>query len=364
MKTKIHISSVIICVLFLFLSGCATAPVKESIPVYSVNGTAYYSLSDLCQSRGISLKYDIYTRTANLTKDSHSISLMVGDNLVLVDRRAFLLKDPVDIYKGMIVVPVQFKDIALAPISRTVKAPVEARKTNLSSLIKRVVVDAGHGGRDPGAVGRSGLKEKDVNLDIARRLAERFRREGVSVVMTRSSDVFIPLGKRVEIANSSRADLFISVHANANRTRSLHGFEVYYVSPTVGDSSRASYAARHFSLNLDSSCFGSNSQVLKSILWDMIYTYNRAESIYLASDICRVTGENLNVRIIGVKDARFEVLRGARMPAVLVEVGFLSNAREEQLLKDGSYREKLSQSIFEGVLNYARKIQFVEGYDR
>ncbi|MBN2831510.1 MAG: N-acetylmuramoyl-L-alanine amidase [Candidatus Omnitrophica bacterium] len=349
----------LLLVIILFISGCATAPVREALPVYSLNGTAYYSLSALCQSRGVSLKYDIYTRTANLIKDNHVIDLMVGDNLVLVDKRALLLKYPVDMHQGMIVVPAQFKELALDPLFKVARAPAKPREMPLGLFIKKVVIDPGHGGKDPGAIGRTGLKEKDVNLDIAKRLANRFRQEGVEVIMTRNSDVFIPLGKRVEIANNSRADLFISIHANANKTRSLHGFEVYYVSPTVNDSTRAAYAAKHFYLNLDSSYFASNSQTLKAILWDMIYTYNRAKSISLGRDICRAAGDNLNVRIIGVKDARFEVLRGTRMPAVLIEVGFLSNAREEQLLRDGHYRDKLAQSILEGVFDYAKKLQLL-----
>ena len=204
------------------------------------------------------------------------------------------------------------------------------------------------------------MREKDVNLDIAKRLANRLKADGIEVVMTRNSDNFIPLGTRVNIANNSKADLFISLHSNASRTRSLYGFEIYYVSPSVSDSSRASYAAKNIYLNLDSSCFAGQSQNLKAILWDMIYTYNRAESIGLSREICRSAGDNLNVRVLGVKDARFEVLRGARMPAILVEVGFLSNPKEERLLKDSYYREKISQSIMEGLCNYAGKARMTE----
>jgi N-acetylmuramoyl-L-alanine amidase len=348
-------------VIVSIICGCASVPVKQSFVVYNLNGASYYSLAALCQSRGIVLSYDIFSRTANLIKDNNTIDLMVGDNLILVNKRAVLLSHPVDIYMGMLVVPVRFKELALDPIIKTAKIPAKPSSIPLSSFVKKVVIDAGHGGHDPGAVGRSGLKEKDVNLDIAKRLANRLKQEGVEVVMTRSSDVFIPLGKRVEIANNAKANLFISIHANASKTRSVHGFEIYYVSSTVSDSARASHSAKNFHLDLDSSCFASNSQVLKAILWDMLYTYNRGESIFLASDICRAAGDNLNVRIIGVKNARFEVLRGARMPAVLVEVGFLSNIREEQLLKGGFYREKLSQSILEGILSYARKLKLAQG---
>lgn len=344
------------------ISGCATLPLKENIPSYSLNGTTYYALAPLCELKGISLKYDTFSRTANLLKDNHSIDLMVSDNLILVDKRAVLLDHPIDIYQGVIVVPVKFKEQILDTLFKPVKAVASRRGGSpFSSVIKKVVIDPGHGGYDPGAIGRrTGLREKDVNLDIAKRLASRLRADGIEVVMTRSTDKFIPLGTRVNIANNSKADIFISIHSNASRTSSLYGFEVYYVSPSVSDSSRASYAAKNAYLNLDSSCFASQSQNLKTILWDMIYTYNRAESINLSRYVCRSAADNLNVRVLGVKDARFAVLRGARMPAILVEVGFLSNPKEEQLLKDGYYREKLSQSIRDGLCNYAGKARMTE----
>ena len=343
----------------LFISGCATLPVKENIPTYSLNGSTYYALAPLCELKGISLKYDTFSRTANLIKDNHSIDLMVSDKLVLVDKRAVLLDYPVDIYQEAIVVPVKFKEQILDSLFKPIKA-ASRRASPLSSVIRKVVVDAGHGGYDPGAIGRTGLREKDVNLDIAKRLANRLRADGIEVVMTRNTDKFIPLGTRVNIANNSRADLFISIHSNASRTRSVSGFEIYYVSPSISDSSRASYSAKNMYLNLDSSCFASQSQNLKAILWDMIYTYNRGESIELSRYICRSAGDNLKVKVLGVKDARFQVLRGARMPAVLVEVGFLSNSKEEQLLKDGYYREKLAQSIMNGLCNYAGRERMTE----
>src|SRR3989338_5556563 len=143
--------------------------------------------------------------------------------------------------------------------------------------------------------------------------------------MTRSTDKFIPLPRRVDIANNSRADLFVSIHSNANRVRSLNGFEVYYVAPSVNDSNRAMLAAKSAGLNLDSSYFASHSLDLKATLWDMLYTLDRAESIELSRSICRIVHNGLDCRVIGIKGARFYVLKGARMPAVLIEAGFLSN---------------------------------------
>jgi N-acetylmuramoyl-L-alanine amidase len=292
----------------------------------------------------------------NLTKGAHKVSLRAGDDLVLVDQRAVILNRPVDIYEGAIVVPIAFKEQIMDNLFKATKVVTERRGGFLvSSQIKRVVIDAGHGGKDPGAIGRSGIREKDINLYVAKRLAALFKSEGVSVVMTRDSDVFIPLPIRVKITNNSKADLFISVHSNANRTRSISGFEVYYVSNSVSDSKRASAAAKSASLNLDNAVFSSPVPLeLKEIIWDMLYGYDRSESIYLARNICKSIGSALDVRVIGVKDARYQVLVGARMPAVLIEIGFVSNPGEERLLKDAGYREKLAAGIMDGVRDYAQ----------
>ncbi|MDP2753268.1 MAG: N-acetylmuramoyl-L-alanine amidase, partial [Nitrospirota bacterium] len=215
-------------------------------------------------------------------------------------------------------------------------------------------IDAGHGGNDPGAIGRSGLREKDVNLDIAKRLAKLLKDDGVEVIMTRSSDVFIGLSRRCAIANNASADLFISIHCNANRVRSLKGLEIYYITPKVSDLKRAKASAQDGRLNFDSACFLNPSLELKATLWDMIYTYNRGESIQLARDICRVVGSDSNIRVIGIKGAGFQVLKGAQMPSILIETGFLSNGEEERLLKNGYYRQQIAEAIEQGIKNYAK----------
>jgi N-acetylmuramoyl-L-alanine amidase len=361
MDMKYNNFKVLFIIVVFLTAGCATAPIRENIPTYSLNGTTYYALAPLCELKGISLKYDTFSRTASLIKGGHNIDLMVSDNLVLVDRRAVLLNHPVDVHEGVVVVPVKFKEQILDSLFRPVKSTAFRRTSPVSSVIRRVVIDPGHGGRDPGAISKRGLKEKDVNLDIARMLANQLKEAGVEVVMTRDSDKFVSLDSRVNIANNSRADIFISLHANSARATSAHGLEVFYISPRVSDIARASYAAKNTYLNLDSSCFASHSQNLKAILWDMIYTYNRAESIGLCQSIMnRLAGNNLSVRAAGVKDANFMVLRGVRMPAILVEVGFLSNPSEERLLRESYYREKITRSIMEGLCNYAAKAKMTE----
>jgi len=344
--------------LILGLSGCATVPTKESLPTYHINGTDYLPLVALCNSRNITWEYDTFTKTVTLTKDSHKINLMVGDTLVLADGMPQHLKYPVDIYQGIVVVPYGFKEQVIDVLFQ--ESYPQHKFTGSLSKIKRIVIDAGHGGNDPGAIGRTGLREKDVNLEIAKRLSRILSSNGVDVVMTRSVDRFIPLHTRVERANDSGADLFVSIHSNANRVRSMSGFEVYYVAPIVNDETRAFSTAKDYRLNLEGACFASHSLDLKATLWGMIYTYNRGQSIDLSRDVCRAINSNLGVKILGVKGARYEVLRGVFMPAVLVEVGFVSNINEERMLKNSYYRERIAESIAQGIEDYAQNAVLME----
>lgn len=338
------------------LSGCVTLPTKETGPTYHLKGVTYIPLPVLCAAENITWEYDTFTRRVTLYKDAHKINLMAGEKLLLVDGQPHYLKFPVEIYQGTVAVPSKFKE----QILDTLFKKDYPRRQVILSRIKKVVVDAGHGGKDPGTIGKTGLREKHVNLDIAKRLSNLLKAQGLQVVMTRTTDKFISLQRRVDIANNFKADLFISLHANANRVRSLSGFEVYYVSSQVSDSKRALKSASQDALDLDKACFcGEPSLNLKAILWDMIYTANRAESLRLAKYVCRAA-DNLNTRIIGTKGAPFYVLKGAHMPAVLIEVGFLSNYNEERLIKNGYYRQQLAEAIEQGIRNYIRDSTLTE----
>ncbi|MDD4939117.1 MAG: N-acetylmuramoyl-L-alanine amidase [Candidatus Omnitrophica bacterium] len=311
-------------------------------------------LSALCESFGIAWDYDALTRTATLTKGSHRINLMPGEKMVLVDGSAFDLRQPVDVHQGALVVPSRFKEQILDNLFKA-RYPKEEASLVLPQELKKVVIDAGHGGKDPGAIGKKGLKEKDVNLDIAKRLAKLLKSEGIEVVMTRSTDNFVSLERRVDVANNSKAGLFISIHSNANRVRSLKGLEVYYISP-ANDSKRALNFAKSSSLELDRSSFAQSPSLnLKTILWDMTHVSNRAESVRLAREICSLTKNNLDTNVIGIKSANFYVLKGAGMPAILVEVGFVSNLNEERLLKNAFYRQQLAETIAQAFKKYARE---------
>jgi N-acetylmuramoyl-L-alanine amidase len=341
-----------------FLTGCVSVPNRKALPTYNLHGVTYLSLVSLCDLKGVNWEYDTFTRTVTLTKDSHKINLMVGDTLVLVDGKVQHLRHPVDIYQGAVVLPYKFKQDIFEPLFKESLTALPAAL--LALRIKKVIIDAGHGGTDPGAIGRGGLREKDVTLDIAKRLAKLLKTAGMELILTRATDRLVSLSDRVNIAENSHADLFISIHANANRIRSLKGFEVYYVSSRVNDSQRALSASKETALDFDNTCFASDSLNLKATLWDMIYSSSRAESIELSRYICQAAHNNLDAKILGIKDARFYVLKGTHIPAVLIEIGFLSNYDEERLLKDIYYRQRIAEALAQGIKNYARDYTLME----
>lgn len=352
--------------LFIFIvliSGCATMPTGENIPTYSIGGVTYYPLVSLCDLRGVAMQYDVLARTVQLNKDTQQANLRVGDVLVLANDNVVHLSSPIDVYQGAIAVPRQFKEQVFDVLFK--QAVLTYHRPGFEKIkLNKVVIDAGHGGNDPGAIGKRGLREKDVNLDIAKKLSNLLRAEGVQTVLTRSTDKFIPLSTRVSIANRSGADLFISIHSNANRSRSLSGFEVYYVAPSVSDFKRAAFTARSSALNLKDAVFSNSTQDLRAIVWDMIYANSRAESIELSRSLCKVMDASIDADILGVKNARFQVLKGITMPGILTEVGFVSNLNEERLLRTAGYREKLAAGILEGIRIYSQDMALVEVVSR
>ncbi len=343
-----------VCSLLVVFSGCAVGPrQKEIFPTYTLHNVIYYPLVSLCERSHVDWQYDTYTQKVTLTRDNHHLVIRVGDGLVLADSRVSIMKNPVDIHDGTVMVPVQFKEEIFDLVFKG-STPVFTQVCPLPRFNK-IVIDPGHGGKDPGATGRTGLREKDVNLDIAHRLCTLLTSRGIKAIMTRTSDRFIELPDRPEIANREGADLFVSIHANSSRTRNLNGFEVYYVSPDVSDSQRALDSARNGRLNIEQTCFANDSLSLRAILWDMLYASNRVESAQLSRSVCLVAENSLGVNNLGFKPARFQVLKGARMPAILVEVGFLSNLNEERKLRNGYYRQKVAEAISEGILGYAQR---------
>jgi N-acetylmuramoyl-L-alanine amidase len=215
---------------------------------------------------------------------------------------------------------------------------------------RHVVIDAGHGGKDPGAIGPSGLMEKDVVLDMAKRLRDLMQQEPQwRVTLTRGTDVFIPLEERTAIANAKAADLFVSIHANAAERPDAHGVETYFLD-LASDEQSLRVAARENATTL------SKVSALQLILRDLQMTSKRNESSLLAGSVqqalVQAPGGGKSGRDLGVKHAPFLVLMGAEMPSILVETGFVSNPGEERRLADPKYRAQAARAIFEGIKEY------------
>jgi len=274
---------------------------------------------------------------------------------VLVDGKVEHLSVPVLIKKSNVVIPLELARIIDATYALEIKKPTLFR-------LKTVIIDPGHGGRDPGAIGVTGLREKEVVLDISLRLKRLLEAEGIKVVATRETDRFISLWKRTHIANTNGADFFISIHANAWRNSQPRGFEVYYLSDAVDNEARAVEAAENAVLEFEESNIDAHNTNLDVALWDMVYAENLTQSYQMASVLCDTATKELKTRNRGVKTARFYVLKGVRVPAVLVEVGFLSNRHEESNLKKPSYRQQIARSLAKGILLYKKEFESTNGF--
>ncbi|HEX5132128.1 MAG TPA: N-acetylmuramoyl-L-alanine amidase [Candidatus Krumholzibacteria bacterium] len=217
--------------------------------------------------------------------------------------------------------------------------------------VHKICIDAGHGGRDFGKESENGLREKDVNLAIARAVRDRIQEElGVEVVMTRDDDRSLGLLERTEIANTAGADLFISIHCNSWFNDQTGGFESYFLSPALSESERT--LARYENQGGNNGAAAATSDV-DFILWDLVQNEYIAESSTLAEYIQKEMTTRLGIKSRGVKQANFMVLQGARMPAVLIESAFLSNPTEEQMLSDPDFHRKIA----EGLIAAIRKVQ-------
>jgi N-acetylmuramoyl-L-alanine amidase len=225
----------------------------------------------------------------------------------------------------------------------------------LGLKIGRIVLDPGHGGHDTGSVGKGGLKEKDLVLEVAYELQKLLeKRLGAEVVMTRSDDTFVPLEERTAMANQAQADLFVSIHANSSPARAATGVETYYLNFARTDEARE-LAARE------------NATTARNVhdLEDMVKKIAAAEKSAESRELASILQQKLyggaqrvfpGARNRGVRTAPFVVLIGANMPSVLAEVGFVSNPRDEKLLKKEAIRQQLVQALYSGIEGYMKTL--------
>ncbi len=217
-----------------------------------------------------------------------------------------------------------------------------------------LVLDPGHGGEAKGAVGPGGLLEKEAVLDLCRELKVLLENSpGIRVIMTRDTDINIPLEERTELANEVKADLFISVHANGSRRHDAQGAETYFLSyEATDDYARNLAAMENYGRDNPASPDNSEKTGLGLVLWGMAQAQFLEESSALAETIQQKLNAFLGVRNRGIRQAPFVVLKGATMPAVLVEIGFITNPEEERKLRQTDYRRKICEALRESVLAF------------
>ncbi len=255
--------------------------------------------------------------------------------------RIFLL-DPVADKPDRIVI-----DVYRSKVSGTTRPPRD-------DSLRLVIIDAGHGGDDPGATGLYGIREKNLTLDIAKRLARKIdSMPGLKAVSTRKGDYFMPLRSRSDFARESGGDVFISIHANSARSSSARGFEIFFLSLRGATDKMASELAhKENAADLIGGTGPATEDEVLSILFDYLSDEGMVRSQALAETIYKRFQRSSEVKTRNVKQAGFAVLKSIEIPAVLVEVGFLTNKGDASRLREEGYREKLAGYLAEGIEEY------------
>ncbi|MFQ5720876.1 MAG: N-acetylmuramoyl-L-alanine amidase [Candidatus Aminicenantales bacterium] len=299
-----------------------------------------------------------YIRQIRIAQKNHSTVRVVVDlDFSQVKRyRVFHLFDPfrvvIDIYPQTLP--------SNSPASKAPQSPQPAKSgyslvRQLGLGIERIIIDPGHGGSDPGCIGQRGLQEKQIVLDVCQRLKRLLSQHNSwQVVLTRESDILIPVENRTVIANQKQGDIFISIHANANPSRKRSGVETFYLNFSQDPSVNA-IAAR------ENATSTKNISQMKDIIKKIVQNSKIVESKELAEKIQKNLVKTLsqkyeNVKNLGVKGGPFWVLIGGNMPSVLVEISHLSNPQEEARLKTSSYRQLIAQGIYQGILDYIHSL--------
>ncbi len=292
-------------------------------------------------------------------KNETTVRVVVEVNPVEVERyQVFPLFDPF-----RIVLDVFPKASRAAPPAATAQpAPQPPEPTpggysmarQLGLGIRTVVLDAGHGGEDPGAIGRKGQQEKEVVLAVTKLLRDLLVAKGLNVILTRESDIFIPLENRTVIANQKAADIFVSIHANANRKRERRGVQTFYLNFSP-DAQVVEIAARENATSTRT--MGQMKSTLGKIVQNSKILESRDLADKIQGNLVKSLSRNYSaVGNLGVRGGPFWVLIGGEMPSVLVEISHLSNAAEEDRLRSPAYRKQVAQGIYDGILEYMRAL--------
>ena len=364
----------LLCIL-LIVTGILSATViieydgdmeAERINVRKFGDVEYFNVYELNKVFRAMIKPDLLDSRLRVNMYEKEIVFLLQSSYVTAGREVFNMTFPVILNESKYYIPVNFLQEILPLIYPDqvtymidkIQAPIP-----IDNRIKTIVIDPGHGGKDPGAIGYTGKSyEKDITLAIAQKLRDIIEKNiQIKVYLTREDDNFVSLRQRTEFANEVKADLFVSIHINAHNNKDVSGVEVYYLSTARTDDARATEALEnavvyHYEGGEEALAKYND---LDFILTDMAQNEHLQESHDLCVNLQNNLVEVTESKNRGVKQADFYVLRGAFMPAVLIETGFISNKFEERSLVRPKYQQDIANALFQGIDGFVRRIELM-----
>jgi N-acetylmuramoyl-L-alanine amidase len=341
----------------------------------TIENNTFFSINDFLASTDSKPYISEKTEKIVFYIDNKKIKLTNGITFLLIDENIYQLSSkvirqnneyfvPTDSFLNIINSSVKSSSIMFneSKILISVK-PNENNKPAKNIVAEKnkwrfstIIIDPGHGGKDPGAVGYRGTLEKDIALDVAKRLEKKITKNmKIKTVLTRDEDIFLKLGERTKIANENNGSLFISIHANAATDRRASGFETFLIGPNKNEAAVRVAARENAVLELEgfSGKQLTNEDLIKATIAQSAFA---SKSEQFAALVQEEIGKRVQGKNRGVKQAGFYVLMGASMPNVLVELGFISNLAEEKKLRSSQYREVLATAIFRAVEKYEKTL--------
>lgn len=332
---------------------------RENIPETEIKGVKYLAIKDVSPIFRCIQKQERSDQRLYLHIYGETFIFLEGSAYYSYKIDSYNMQYPLKRISGDYYLPLEFFTAHLPmhfPNDNQFQDSVLRIKKPVDHSVQVIVLDPGHGGKDPGAVGKKmKVKEKDVNLSVALKLKQMLEQElGVRVLMTRQDDRFVSLGDRTRFANENNADLFVSIHANASKNPASKGTETYYLATAMTSDARAVEALENQVVELYEGGASARSKYddLDFILSDLSQTEHLESSNELAGNVQQNLIAGTQAYDRGVKQANFYVLRGAFMPSILIELGFLSNQDEERILINEEYQIRLARTIFEGIKRF------------
>ena len=380
--------------IFLLISSSSISSNSKKIQIITITNKEYISLFDFIKIFDVNNSFNIISQRGKIYYKNNVAVYQIGFSNLLINGILKKSEYPIKSYRGEILLPINlFKTIAknfypnikikkeehslycqikpeasptkkIDSINKKTKKKITRKTTK--DRIKFIVIDPGHGGKDPGAIGKGGVKEKWITLKVSKLLKKHLKKKlkNIKIFLTRKSDKFIELKKRIDFSNKllkkSDNGIFVSIHTNASISKKISGFETYFLSQNpTNDEARTTAALENNVIVLENKPKKNKFNDIDYIEALMITTQIQKESSMLSDCIQKEMDKKIwEFKSKGVKKADFFVLRGSMMPSVLVEIGFITNIKEGKYLQRNSYQKKISRGIGDGI------IKFITNYNK